>query len=73
MAKVSLAEILQLSVTERLQLVQDIWDSIAAQPENVPVTQAQRNELDRRLKALEQEPEAGSSWEEVRARIRRSK
>ena len=73
MPKVSLAEILPLSVSERLQLAQDIWDSIAAQPENVPVTQAQRDELDRRLRAMETEPEAGLSWEETRARIRRSK
>jgi putative addiction module component (TIGR02574 family) len=73
MANVSLAEILKLSVSERLQLTQDIWDSIAAQPENVPVTKAQRDELDRRLKAMEADPDLGSSWEEVKARIRRSK
>lgn len=46
-----LSDILRMSVAERIQLVEDIWDSIAASPESLPVTDAQKDELDRRLQA----------------------
>ena len=59
-----------LSVAERILLVEEIWDSIAADQESLPVTQAQKDELDRRLAAYEANPTAGSSWEEVKARLR---
>jgi putative addiction module component (TIGR02574 family) len=65
------AEILALPVQERVQLVGAIWDSISAVPEALPLTQWQREELDRRLAEFEADPEAGSSLEEVFARIRR--
>jgi putative addiction module component (TIGR02574 family) len=59
----------RLSVPERMHLLEEIWDSIAAYPENVPVTDAQSAEFDRRLAAYEADPEAGSDWEEVKARL----
>ena len=62
-------EILELPVTERLRLVELIWDSIAAVPEAVPVSDELKAELDRRLKEFETNPEAGLPWEEVRERI----
>ena len=65
-----LDDILALSVAERLQLVEDIWDSIAATPEAVPVTDAQRKELARRKRAHARNP-AAKSWEEVRAKFER--
>ena len=65
------AEILALPVEERVQLVDAIWDSISAVPEALPLTQWQREELDRRLAEFEADPEAGSTLEEVFARIRR--
>jgi len=64
------AEILELSVAERIQIVEDIWDSIAAVPEAVPLTQEQKKELDRRLEAYHLNPDAGSPWAEVQKRIR---
>jgi putative addiction module component (TIGR02574 family) len=69
MSKFSLADVLELSVPERIQLVEDIWDSIAAIPQAVSLTQAQRDELDRRLDDLEAHPEDGSPWETVKGRI----
>jgi putative addiction module component (TIGR02574 family) len=66
---VSLEEILSLSVAERLELVQQIWDSIAATPDSLPITEAQRREIDRRLEAYERDPSQVGNWEEVRARI----
>ena len=64
------ADILELSFAERLQLVEDIWDSIAAVPEAVPLNGDQKKELDRRLEAYHLDPEAGSPWIEVRERLR---
>ena len=67
--KVSLADILEMSVAERILLVEDVWDSIAAMPESLPLTDAEREELDRRLEAYHKNPAAGSPWDEVKARI----
>ena len=67
------AEILSLLVDERMELVEAIWDSISAVPEALPLTDWQKEELDRRLDELERDPDAGSTLEEVFARIRRAK
>ena len=69
MATVNLADILELPISERLRLVEEIWDSIAELPEAVPLTEAQRIELSRRVEAYRQDPSAGSPWAEVKARI----
>ena len=69
MSKVSVADALKLSISDRIQLVGDIWDSIATVPESVSLTAAQREELDRRLEDYRQHPDEGSPWEEVRSRI----
>ena len=69
----TLGTILQLSVAERIQLVEDIWDSIVAMPESLPVTEAQQQELDRRLEAHRANPTAGVPWHEVKKRIRSSR
>lgn len=49
-------EILELSVAERIRLVEDIWDSIAAEPDELPLTDSERQELDRRLADQESIP-----------------
>ena len=64
-----LAELLELSAAERILLAEDLWDSVATTPENVPVTDAQRRELDGRLAAQERDPRAGADWEAVKGRI----
>jgi putative addiction module component (TIGR02574 family) len=61
----------QLSVAQRILLVEEIWDSIAAEPEQIPITEVQKEDLQRRLAAYEADPKAGSSWEEVKARLQR--
>ena len=65
-----LPELHHLSVSERLQLVQDLWDSIATEPESVPVTEAQERELERRLSAYREDRNRGASWAKVRERLR---
>ncbi len=58
-----------MSIAERILLVEEIWDSIAADQESLEVTQAQKDELDRRLAACEAAPDQGSTWEEVKSRL----
>lgn len=65
-----LSEILQLSVAERIQLVEDIWDSIAVVPEAVPLTDEQKAELDRRLESYRTNPNEGISWQELKDKLR---
>ena len=57
------------SVAERILLVEEIWDSIAAEAHAVEVPEAHKEELDRRLEAYRQDPKAGSSWDEVKQRL----
>jgi putative addiction module component (TIGR02574 family) len=68
--KTSLFEhILRLSVADRIQLAEQIWDSIAATPEAIPLTRAQQEELHNRIAAYEQGPDAGVSWEQLKAKL----
>jgi putative addiction module component (TIGR02574 family) len=63
-------DIAELSVAERIQLVEDLWDSLALNPDELPVAQAQRDELDRRLQAYQAHPSQGASWAQVKAGIK---
>lgn len=58
-----------LSVAERLLLVEEVWDSIAEEAEGMPLTDPQREDLQRRMAAYEANPKAGSTWEEVNGRL----
>ena len=69
MSKFSAADILELPISERLQLVEDIWNSIAAFPEKLELTEEEKRLIDERLQTREQNPHAGSPWEEVYARV----
>jgi putative addiction module component (TIGR02574 family) len=69
MSKVTLADVLELSVSERIQLAEDIWDSVATMPQPIRLTEAQREELDRRLDDYHQHPEDGISWESLKGQI----
>ena len=71
MSSAVLDEILKLSVEDRIRIAQEIWDSVAGDEEAVPVTQAQKDELDRRLDDLARNPDAGRSWEEFRSELER--
>jgi putative addiction module component (TIGR02574 family) len=60
-----------LSVAERILLVEEIWDSIASTTEAFTLTDAHRQDLDRRLEQYRDNPKAGSTWDEVKARLQR--
>ncbi len=73
MSEIQLEDILRLSIPERLQLIEDIWDSIASNPNSLPVTDAQRRELDHRLAEYQANPQATRPWEEIRDALNRKK
>jgi putative addiction module component (TIGR02574 family) len=62
--------VFDLSPSEKLQLVEDLWDDLAATPEVIPVHAWQKEELDRRKANLLKHPASGLSWDEVQRRVR---
>ena len=66
MEKTLLDELSQLNRSEKLILVEALWDSIASDPSDVEVPEHHKAIIDERLKTLEQDKQSGSSWEEVR-------
>jgi len=66
-------EIGKLTPEERLQLLEQLWESLSETPEVVPLSEAQREELDRRLDELDREGPGGIPWAEVYQRIRSRK
>ena len=60
-----------LSVEEKLDYLESLWDRIAASPESIPVPDWHREILDERLKDLEANPDAGVTWETVQERLRK--
>ncbi len=70
MNKPLLEELLRLSPEERMQLAEDLWDSVAATPENLPpLTDAQQAEIERRMAEHAEDPASAVPWDEVRARL----
>jgi putative addiction module component (TIGR02574 family) len=59
----------RLSVPERLALLEELWDSLASEHGAAPISPELAAELDRRLADVERDPDAGSPWADVRARI----
>ena len=61
---------LHLSPSEKLQLVESLWDDLAATPEAIPVHDWHKEELARRKANLMQHPASGLTWEDVQRRVR---
>jgi len=70
MNTVSITDILALPLQERIHLVQLIWDSVVVAPEALAISPDLQSELERRLAAFEANPEAGYSWDQVKARLK---
>lgn len=70
MFHISYPDLLGLTAVERLQLVEDLWDSLQVFPETIPLTAAQKKELDRRLANHKKFPHASLTWEEVKKGLR---
>ncbi|MHB1342102.1 MAG: addiction module protein [Coriobacteriia bacterium] len=61
----------ELSVPERIQLAEDLWDSVAAETPPLSLTPDEVAELERRLAEMDANPDAGIPWEKVKAAIQR--
>ena len=61
----------RLTVDEKIQLVNDIWDDIARRPGDVRITAAQNEEAERRLREFHADPTIAEDWDDVRRRIER--
>jgi putative addiction module component (TIGR02574 family) len=59
-----------LTPPEKLQLVEDLWDDLAAIPADIPVHDWQKEELARRKANLESRPASGVAWQDIKSRIR---
>jgi len=66
------APLFKLGRAERLQLVEDLWDSIAQEEEKLPVPDWKRDELRRRKERFLQHPAPGRTWEQVKRRLQPS-
>jgi putative addiction module component (TIGR02574 family) len=65
-----LNELLKLTPAERIELAEDLWDSVAGNPGDLPpLTDKERAEVDRRLAKHARDPDAAVAWEDVRARL----
>lgn len=64
------ASIFDLSPSEKLQLVEDLWDDLASTPEAVPIHDWQKDELDRRKANLMKHPASGLTWGEAKRKVR---
>ncbi len=73
MTKIKHSDILELSILERLKLVQEIWESIREFPEEIPLTQDQKDELDRRLEEHRADPDSAIPWTVVREKLKEYK
>ncbi len=67
MSRLPIDQILDLPAEERVELARQIWESVVEHPEAVPLTAAQRDELERRWQAFDQRPGEGEPWEVERS------
>lgn len=69
MENIKVTDTLKLSIPERIQLVEDIWDTIASKTESIELTENEKKIIDERLEAYHKNPDEGSPWDEVYKRI----
>ncbi len=69
MKKITAADTLELTIPERIQLVEDIWDTIKSKAYLIELTEEEKSVIDNRLENYHENPEAGSPWEDVYNRI----
>lgn len=65
-----LSAVFQLSPAEKLQLVEDLWDDLAANPDAIPIQDWQLEEIDRRKANLAADPGSALTWDQIVQRAR---
>ena len=69
MIKETIPELQKLSTADKFALAVELWDELSSNPDEMPVTEEQLNELDRRFEEYRQDPDKVVTWEEAKARI----
>jgi len=69
MNTVAMADVVNLSVAERIQIAEDIWDSVIEVPDAISLTEDDKLVLNQRLDAYHKDPSEGSPWREVKERV----
>lgn len=69
MKKISAVDIAEMPLDERIQLVEDIWDTIAELPETVEIPEWHKAELEKRLENYHATPGEGSPWGELKGKL----
>ena len=69
MIKETIPELQRLSTADKFVLAVELWDELSSNPDEIPVTEEQLNELDRRFEEYRQDPDKVATWEEAKARI----
>ncbi len=69
MKKISAVDVAELPLDERIQLVEDIWDTIAELPETVEVPEWHKAELNKRLEHYHANPSEGTPWSELKEKL----
>ena len=70
MPRVPIDQILELPADDRIELAQQIWESVSMHPESVLLSPAQAAELERRWLAFERDPSSGEDWDDVKQSFR---
>jgi putative addiction module component (TIGR02574 family) len=69
MIKDKIPELQTLSPAEKFALAIELWDELASNPDEIPVTDEQLNELDRRFEEYQRNPDTVITWEELKTKI----
>jgi putative addiction module component (TIGR02574 family) len=69
MIKETIPELQKLSAVDKFALAVELWDELSSNPDEIPVTEEQLNELDRRFEEYRQDPNKVVTWEDAKARI----
>ena len=69
MKKITATDTIALSIPERIQLVEDIWDTIATEAEAIELTEDEKRIIDERLESYHRSPDVVSPWKDVYKRI----
>ncbi len=71
MGEIKIADIKAMTVEQRLDLIERVWDTLVEIPDEIPVPDWHKDVLEIRLQDFQQNPEDGASWDEIERRITR--
>ncbi len=72
-SQIKIDEIKRLSVSEKILIVEEIWDNIVKNDEYPELTEAQQAELNKRIDSYHDNPQKGRTWDEIKSNFWQSK